>query len=347
MTNSTKDDRRFYEDHCKVISERMNLFDFQKTRGTVKAPLYVPPTYLPPIPSCRKPLERMSEKSLTKHGSPVTDCEESDPLETSDEDVDSDNDTPDHSNESFENQRNRTRTLSRSPPRYGSTYKETCNMTSQRTRIYSGKENSNETSKKSHNISYVPKSAAASQSVPTFVNAKRCLLCVTIVVAVAIAMATRFETLAFPSQEVPVSGQNERKNTFLKDIKTIEKKFPNQEDYTWSAVQLGIEDIVLRSGRSMTSERPQKPWIFILYSNRPKELFCLAELLGKACSKALSSNNSLSLEPEEFGDEYGDTIFRLKPIIEERKAVVSFGSFSFLNRIQHTILRMLYTYISS
>ncbi|XP_043271446.1 torsin-1A-interacting protein 2 [Venturia canescens] len=110
-----------------------------------------------------------------------------------------------------------------------------------------------------------------------------------------------------------IPTQDDRFKLFLNDLKAIKNQFPHQNDRSWLEIHGGVSNVMNTSA---------KPWTFVLFSNETTTTSCLAELLGAAISKALQSNSSLVLRPKDMGNEYGDAIDRLRPLIIEKKAVV-------------------------
>lgn len=108
--------------------------------------------------------------------------------------------------------------------------------------------------------------------------------------------------------------QEDRFKLFVNDLLAIKNKFPDQSGRSWLDIRGGVSDVMHSSG---------KPWTIVLFSNETTTISCLAKLLGDVTSKALKSDSSLVLRPEDMGNEYGDTIYRLRPLILKRKAVVS------------------------
>lgn len=139
-----------------------------------------------------------------------------------------------------------------------------------------------------------------------------CVLVVIIIVTVPWSLVSTADSTAVKTADEWLRPK--RLNDFRTAIAAIRNKFPRQSQDTWMDIEAGVASVI---------DRSQKISVFLLFSNETRELRCLADYLGSASSKALLSENSLLLEPEDMGDEYGDAMDRWKDEIEERKAVVS------------------------
>ena len=155
------------------------------------------------------------------------------------------------------------------------------------------------------------------------------VLCILSLLFLCVILNTKAET--HESRGVLVKEKQihltEINNVLDRSIQLIQSQFHNQKSNIWNDISAGIYDVVLF---------PAKPSIIILFGNETETLNCLAQLLGQVSGKILGSNDYLILTPEDFPNDVGQVIYRLKKPITQKKVIVSIYMTicsCFLNRI--------------
>ncbi|XP_053982697.1 uncharacterized protein LOC128878485 isoform X1 [Hylaeus volcanicus] len=101
--------------------------------------------------------------------------------------------------------------------------------------------------------------------------------------------------------------------TLNEKMEVIQTQFYNQKPSIWNDVSSGIYDIALYPG---------KPVVIILFGNETNTLNCLAQLLGQLSTIILGNNEYLTLIPQDFPNDVGQTIYKLKQQISQKRVVI-------------------------
>ncbi|XP_011258864.1 uncharacterized protein LOC105252908 isoform X1 [Camponotus floridanus] len=99
----------------------------------------------------------------------------------------------------------------------------------------------------------------------------------------------------------------------FKSIEEIKAKFYNQESDIWNDISSAINEI--------ESRNPKIPQIILLFANETTTMNCLATALADVSSIVLGINDPLHLNPENFGNDAGEIIEKLKQYSEVKKIV--------------------------
>jgi len=87
-------------------------------------------------------------------------------------------------------------------------------------------------------------------------------------------------------------------------IEEIKAKFCNQESDIWNDISSAINET--------ESRNPKIPQIILLFANETTTMNCLATALADVSSIALGINNPIHLNPENFGNDAGEIVEKLK-----------------------------------
>lgn len=104
-------------------------------------------------------------------------------------------------------------------------------------------------------------------------------------------------------------------------MKIIQTQFYNQKPGIWNDISSGIYDVAMYH---------KKPLVIILFGIETDTLNCLAQLVGELSSIIVGTNNYLTLIPQDFPNDIGQTIYNLKIQILQKRVLVSI-LFNFLN----------------
>ncbi|XP_070158160.1 uncharacterized protein Torip [Polyergus mexicanus] len=101
----------------------------------------------------------------------------------------------------------------------------------------------------------------------------------------------------------------------LKSFEEIKKIFCNQESDTWNDIATVINETISRNPMN-------KPQIILLFANETTTMDCLATALASVSSIVLHMDSPLYLNPENFGDDAGEIITKLKKDSSAKKVVL-------------------------
>lgn len=108
----------------------------------------------------------------------------------------------------------------------------------------------------------------------------------------------------------------------FKSIEEIKAKFYNQESDIWNDISSAINET--------KSRNPKIPQIILLFANETTTMNCLATALADVSSVDLCiNNNPLHLNPENFEDDAGVIVERLKKYSETKNVVVHIYIYTF------------------
>lgn len=116
--------------------------------------------------------------------------------------------------------------------------------------------------------------------------------------------------------------QKQPRNNFtsrFKSFEEIKEIFCNQESDTWNDIATAINETISRNPMN-------KPQIILLFANETTTMDCLATALASVSSIVLHMD-SLYLNPENFGDDAGKIITKLKKDSSSKKVVVCIYTF--------------------
>ncbi|KAL6430727.1 hypothetical protein ACFW04_006940 [Cataglyphis niger] len=122
-----------------------------------------------------------------------------------------------------------------------------------------------------------------------------------IISILAIILAIAFLYLKHPSQ--------------FETFEKIKATFYNQESDTWNDISTAINETESRNPGN-------KPQIILLFANETSTMDCLATALARVLSNVLHIDDSLELNPENFGDDAGEIIDKLKKHSSAKKIVL-------------------------
>lgn len=117
--------------------------------------------------------------------------------------------------------------------------------------------------------------------------------------------------------------QIQPKNNFISQFKSFEEikaTFCNQESDTWNDIATAINETKSRNPMN-------KPQIILLFANETTTMDCLATALARVSSIVLHMDSPLYLNPENFGDDAGKIITKLKKDSSSKKVVVCIYTF--------------------
>lgn len=112
--------------------------------------------------------------------------------------------------------------------------------------------------------------------------------------------------------------QIQPKNNFTSRFKSFEEikaTFCNQESDTWNDIATAINETKSRNPMN-------KPQIILLFANETTTMDCLATALASVSSIVLHMDSPLYLNPENFGDDAGKIITKLKKDSSSKKVVL-------------------------
>lgn len=140
---------------------------------------------------------------------------------------------------------------------------------------------------------------------------------VTIIISI-VAILVGFSSLDLNKKQTQhINSTSQFKKISFEEIKAI---FYNQESDTWNDISTAIKEI--------TSRNPgNKPQIILLFANETSTMDCLATALARVLSDVLHIDDSLELNPENFGDDAGEIIDKLKKHSSAKKVVVCICTF--------------------
>ncbi|XP_020282266.1 uncharacterized protein LOC109854008 isoform X2 [Pseudomyrmex gracilis] len=104
------------------------------------------------------------------------------------------------------------------------------------------------------------------------------------------------------------TNEKQSQNVFkiLEAMEKVKNKFRNQETDIWNEISSAINEIMSRT--------PKVPSIILLFANETTTMNCLATELADVSTSLLSTDKSLYLNPEDFGDDAGKIIVRLNDL---------------------------------
>lgn len=104
-----------------------------------------------------------------------------------------------------------------------------------------------------------------------------------------------------------------------KSIEEIKAKFCNQESDIWNDISSAINET--------ESRNPKIPQIILLFANETTTMNCLATALADVSSIVLGINNPVHLNPENFGNDAGEIIEKLKQYSRLKNIMVRIYTF--------------------
>lgn len=104
-----------------------------------------------------------------------------------------------------------------------------------------------------------------------------------------------------------------------KSIEEIKAKFCNQESDIWNDISSAINET--------ESRNPKIPQIILLFANETTTMNCLATALADVSSIALGINNPIHLNPENFGNDAGEIVEKLKQYSRLKNIMVRIYTF--------------------
>ncbi|XP_050454776.1 uncharacterized protein LOC126853224 isoform X2 [Cataglyphis hispanica] len=101
----------------------------------------------------------------------------------------------------------------------------------------------------------------------------------------------------------------------FESFEKIKATFYNQESDTWNDISTAINETISRNPGN-------KPQIILLFANETSTMDCLATALAHVLSNVLHIDDFLELNPENFGDDAGEIIDKLKKHSSAKKVVL-------------------------
>ncbi|GAB1867000.1 hypothetical protein CAJAP_08079 [Camponotus japonicus] len=121
-----------------------------------------------------------------------------------------------------------------------------------------------------------------------------------ILIAIAFAFCSKIQTQPNSNYETNAAHPISQ----YKSIEEIKAKFCNQESDIWNDISSAINET--------ESRNPKIPQIILLFANETTTMNCLATALADVSSIALGINNPIHLNPENFGNDAGEIVEKLK-----------------------------------